>query len=452
MTIESGLYHPDHYDRARPVPSYWAATAGPEPEGPAPLAGDREAEVAILGGGYTGLSAAHHLAAEHGIRAVVLEAGSVGWGASGRNGGFCFLGGTKLGYAALAQRHGLADAKLLFEAQKASVALVRDLARSEGIDVQAAGEGEFLVAHRPGRWHALESRAAEVRRLFGERWPLWRKAEMEERLMRSPEAHGCLVVPHGFGLHPLRYARGLAAAAARRGAVVCPGTPVTAWRRDGGRHLLATPRGTVRARRLLVATNGYPPEGLDPSLRGRVLPALSSVLVTRPLSEAERRDQGWTRPALVADSRNLLFYLRLLPDGRLLFGARGGLDASPAAFAARRAWMERRLGEKFPAWRGVAVEHAWWGLVCLARDRLPHLGWLDGDGRSTLAAMAYHGGGVALATLFGRAAAALLAGRDPDPPLPACVLRPPPRFPLPGLRLAYLRAAYAGYRLKDEWA
>ena len=112
--------------------------------------------------------------------------------------------------------------------------------------------------------------------------------------------------------------------------------------------------------------------------------------------------------ALIADTRRLLFYIRLLRDGRLLFGSRGGLDASPAAFAARRAWMERRLGEIFPAWRGVAIEHAWWGLVCLARDLLPHLGWLD-EGRTVLGAWAYHGGGTGFGTMFGRAAAARLA-------------------------------------------
>jgi glycine/D-amino acid oxidase-like deaminating enzyme len=450
MTIESSLYHPEHYERARPVPSYWAATAGPEPTGVAPLAGDLAAEVAILGGGYTGLSAAYHLVKEHGVRAVVLEAGPIGWGASGRNGGFCILGGTKRGYAALAQRFGLAEAKRLFDAQRAAVALVRALAGQEGIDVEATGEGQHLVAHRTSRWHALESISAEVQRLFGERWPLWRKAEMEERLLRSPVAHGCLVIPHGFGLHPLRYARGLAAAAVRHGATVCPETPVTAWQTVGGEHRLATPRGIVRAPRLLIATNGYTPEGLSPSLHGRVLPALSNILVTRPLSEAEREAQGWTRSALIADTRNLLFYIRLLRDHRLLFGARGGFDASPAAFGSRRAWMERRLGEWFPAWRGVEVEHAWWGLVCLARDLLPHLGWLDEEKR-TLAALAYHGGGVAMATLFGRAAAVRLAGREPDPPLPGFTETPPPRFPLPGLRLTVLRAAYAGYHAIDEW-
>ena len=450
MTLESGLYHGSHYDRSRPVGSYWEAVGGAEPDGAAPLQGDLTVDVAIVGGGYTGLSAAYHLAREHGIDAAVLEAGRIGWGASGRNGGFCGLGGSKLGYGPMARRFGVPAAARFFAAQKAGVALVRSLAAEEAINVEPTGEGEHYLAHRTSRWHELENLSATVQRLFGERWPLWRKPELEERLLRSPEAQGCLVVPHYFGLNPLRYVRGLARAAVSKGAKVHAQTLVTSWQRAGGRHVLATPGGTVTAGKVLFATNGYTPEGLAPALHGRLLPALSSIIVTRPLSAAEQAAQGWTKPALIADSRKLLFYIRLLRDGRLLFGARGGTAASPKAFARQRAWMERRLGEKFPAWRGVEIEHAWWGLVCLAQDLLPHLGWLDED-CTTLGAWAYHGSGVSFATMFGRAAAARLAGRKPDPPLPDFLLTAPPCFPAPGLRLLALRAAYLGYGLQDEW-
>lgn len=450
MTIEAKLYHPRHYDRSLPVGSYWEATAGPAPSSLVPLAEEARAEVAIIGGGYTGLSTAYHLAKLHGLSAVVLEAGPIGWGASGRNGGFCGLGGSKIGYGTMAQRYGLDEAKRFFEAQKAGIALVQAIAEAEGFDIEPTGKAEHYLAHKPSRWHELENRAATMQRLFGERWALWRKPELEERLLRSPEAHGCLVVPHYVGVHPLRYVRGLAGAAARHGARVHPESPVTRWTREGGKHRLATPGGSVIADRVLVATNGYTPEGLDPRLAGRVLPALSCILVTRPLTPAEKDAQGWREPAMIADTRQLLFYIRLLRDGRLLFGARGGTDASPEAFEARQAWMRRRLGEKFPAWRDVPIEHAWWGLVALAQDLLPHLGWLDED-RRTLAALAYHGSGVSFATMFGRAAAAVLAGREPDPPLPRFLLTPPPRFVVPGARILALRAAYAGYMLQDEY-
>lgn len=236
MTIESNLYHPEQYARDRPIDSYWAATGGPEPAGTNGLEGDLTTEVAVIGGGYTGLSAAYHLARDHGMEVTVLEAGPIGWGASGRNGGFCGLGGSKLSYGVMAQRYGVPAAAQFFAAQKAGVALVRDIAAGERIDIEPTGVGEHYVAHRPSRWHELEKVAGTVQRLFGERWPLWRRAEMEERLLRSPEAHGCLVVPHYFGLHPMRYVRGLAAAASRHGARICARTQVVAWQQDGARH------------------------------------------------------------------------------------------------------------------------------------------------------------------------------------------------------------------------
>jgi glycine/D-amino acid oxidase-like deaminating enzyme len=182
-----------------------------------------------------------------------------------------------------------------------------------------------------------------------------------------------------------------------------------------------------------------------------VLPALSSIVVTRPLSEAERAAHRWTEPCLLADTRTLLFYIRLLRDGRLLFGSRGGTDASPPAFAERKAWMAERLNEKFPRWAGVRLDYAWWGFVALAADRLPHLAPLADDPGVWWAGL-YHGGGVAMGTWFGRAAAARLAGGREDPPLPDFVTTPPPRFPLAALRVWMLRAAYLRYGRSDERA
>ena len=206
-----------------------------------------------------------------------------------------------------------------------------------------------------------------------------------------------------------------------------------AWERTGAGHRLRTPTGTVTAERVVVATNGYTPEDLDPALAARTLPALSSILVTRPLTPAEQAAHRWTRPALLADSRDLLFYIRLLRDGRLLFGARGGTDASPAAFEGRVRWMRKRLAEKFPAWRDVGIDHAWWGLVCLARDLAPHLGWLDPE-RRTLAALAYHGGGVAFLD-HARPRRGRGPGRQGARPAPAG-LRPYPAAALPAAGLA----------------
>jgi glycine/D-amino acid oxidase-like deaminating enzyme len=447
----STLYHPALYDTATPVPSYWEESAGPWAGGHfAPLSGEVEAELAIIGGGYTGLSAAYHLGALHGVPALVLEAGALGWGASGRNGGFCCLGSAWLSHAAMARRFGEAETARYVRATREAVELVSAIAATEGIALDAQGEGTLTIAHRPSRLRALAEEAEAIARLGGGPTALWSKAELEAKGFRSTEAFGAMHQSVGFGLHPLKLCRGLAEAAARRGARLCPHSPVTQWRREGGRHLLVTPEGAVRARRVIIATNGFTRDELHPALAGTLLPALSNIVVTRPLSAAELAAQGMHTEMPASDTRGLLFYVRLLPDRRFLFGARGGLDASPASMAAQRAFLEARLGALFPAWRGIETTHAWRGPVCLSARLCPHLAVLEDDG-TVCCALAYHGAGVAMANWAGRAVAALALGlAGAKEAIPAVLAQPPRRWPLPRYRLLWLRLAYLGFRVKDS--
>jgi gamma-glutamylputrescine oxidase len=244
--------------------------------------------------------------------------------------------------------------------------------------------------------------------------------------------------------------RGLAAAALRRGATLAAHSPVVEWRRDGTEHVLVTPRGAVRARRVVMATNGYTPEALHPFFRGRVLPATSNIVVTRPLTAAEWRDVGMLTTQVYADTRKLLFYWRRLPDDRLLFGGRAGLTDSPAAQRRCRERLQAAVIAKWPVLRGVAIEYFWSGKVCLSYDLMPHVGTVEGD-PSVAYALAYQGSGVAMSTYCGGLVADLLAGKDVprDTPLTAT---PIPRFPLPLLRPAYLAGAYVVYGVKDRWA
>ncbi len=446
----SQLYPPAVYDAARPVPSYWEATAGPPPADCTPLDGAATAEVAIIGGGYTGLSAALHLARDHGIEACVLEAGAPGWGASGRNGGFCCVGGAKLSYGAMIRRFGVEETRRFRRAQLDAIAAVRETVAAEGLDVEMTGSGAIEVAHRPGRMAELRAMRDMLRDVFGERAELWSREELAERAYAGPEAHGALLEPDGFGLHPLKYARGLARAAIARGAKIHGRSRVVAWRREGTGHVLETAGGVLRARRVLVATNGFAPEGLHPVTTGRVLPAFSNILTTRPLDDAELAAQGWRTDCPVNDVRHLVFYFRLLPGRVFMFGARGGTSGTPASEARRRAWMERRFARMFPAWAEIPFTHFWRGLIAIARDRIVHVA-RHPDDPTVHYAMAYHGNGVSFATWAGRAVAADIAGRPEAVPVPPLVARPIPRFPLPGLRRLYLRAAYAAFHVADEW-
>jgi glycine/D-amino acid oxidase-like deaminating enzyme len=266
--------------------------------------------------------------------------------------------------------------------------------------------------------------------------------------LRGPSAHGALRFGAAFGLHPLKYARGLAAATARRGVALCARSPVVAWSKADGWHVLATPAGTVRARRVVVATNGYTSDRLHAYFAGRTLSAASNIIVTRPLTPGEWEAVGMRTTQVYSDTRSLLFYWRRLPDDRLLYGGRGGIVETPRALAGRRAWLEAAVAKRFPVLQGIGSEYFWWGKVCLPYDMTPHVNTVDADS-SVAYALGYTGTGVAMATFCGGLAADLVAGREipRDTPLTSRGLA---RFPFPALRRLYLAAAYAVYRVKDR--
>lgn len=447
------LYHDHAYDFTRPAPSWWEASAG-APVETNDLAAEENVscDIAIIGGGYTGLSAAYHLVRDHGADVRVLDAGKPGWGASGRNGGFCGPGATKLSRDQMIRRYGVEAAKAFGAMQREAVDLVAELLEKENIDADKTGDhGEICFAHKPSRVAGLIEEAKTPDEMFPFETSFLDRGDCRALGIAGPEVYGGLLMKGPFGLHPLKYCQGLARAAQRHGAVLHHDARVDGWRRDGVDHVLSTANGDVRAKKVIVGTNGYTAEDLHPALGGTLLPTLTNILVTRPLTLEERQAQGWTATDIAFDTRKLLHYVRLLPDGRFLFGGRGGWDASPEGVNERRQLMIRQFNRMFPAWAGVEFTHFWNGFVCVTYDRVVHIGFLDDD-PTMIAALAYHGSGVATATWNGRLAARLAAGNiSLDDAAPLMMRGAPPRFPVPWLRKTYLKAAYAGYGLKDEW-
>ncbi|MEO1199578.1 MAG: FAD-binding oxidoreductase [Pseudomonadota bacterium] len=443
------IYDTSVFDTSKPVESWWEASAPPFRKNFARLDRSVTCDVAIIGAGFTGLNAALALARDHGLDVRVLEAGHIGWGASGRNGGFCANPGTKLSWTEVASRYGRDEAIKLNTAQEEAIAHVRSVLDRYGIDAETHSDrGELCLAHTREEAEVLPDEAKVIEDLFGRKPTLYRKEELRQLGADSPDFHGGMLLPWGFALHPLRYLRGLADAAADAGVALHPHSEVTGVALNDGSHRLRTANGEIWAKHLIVATNGYTAETIPPWIAGRLLPAMSSILVTRPLTDDEQAAQGWTCDLMAYDTRSLLHYFRKLPDGRFLFGGRGGVSGKPASRAKFLKRLRQQFDEMFPALRDVETTHQWSGHVCITRKRAPFVGTINGH-ETAWAGLAFHGSGVAMGSWTGRTLAGLVAGTETTADLPAVMRDAPPKFLFPALRPLYLSAVYALYQRHD---
>lgn len=431
-----GPLDPLIYDASRPVASWWEASAPPW-GGPAMLDRDLAADVAIIGGGYAGLACAARLA-ELGLGSVVLEGGPIGWGASGRNAGIVGLRSDKLSDAAMLRRYGAEEAGRYIAACVEGNHRVHAFCREAGLADCVQGDAELWLAHSARTAIAIERETA-AHGVALEHLP------PEDAV--SIRRHGGLLIRPGFGIDPLRLVRALADHAAALGARVCPRSEVIRWERAGLRHRLVTAAGSVSADRVVLATNGFTPDGLSRRFDGRAVPVISNIGVTRVLTDEEHAALAWLGDRPSADSRNLLSYFRLLPEGRFLLGMRGDLRGSAAGAVRMRRAVEARIARQFPALAGVDLTHFWRGPICATARLTPSVG-LTPDDRGIGFAFGWHGSGINGAQLGGRLLAEVLAGQ-PAAHIPAPLRGLAPRLPLAGLRPLYVGAAQGLLGLAD---
>ncbi|SOF00608.1 Glycine/D-amino acid oxidase [Burkholderia sp. OK233] len=370
----------------------------------APLTGRRSVNVCIMGGGLAGLSTALGLA-ERGVADIaVLEAEQVGFGASGRNGGFVF-GGYSLDCADLLKTLGPARARELYALTTDAVDLMRQRIQRYRIDCDVTDAGVILA-----NWFDEPARLDTQRRLmrdsFGVEWEPVAAAELASQLKTS-RYHGGLFERNAFHFHPLKYVLGVAGAAANAGVQIHEKSPVVRFEPDGAGFVVHTPEGALEARHVVMAGGGYA-RNVYAQVERAVLPIATYVMATEPLG-ARLKDAMDTRAA-VYDTRFAFDYYRPLPDTRILWGGRISIrDRAPDVIARL---LQRDLLKVYPQLHDVRIEHAWGGLMSYARHKMPQIG------RSTDGvwyAVGFGGHGMAPTTVSGELLAAAISGERPVP-------------------------------------
>ena len=349
--------------------SYWQATMPAIPDRRGVELPDT-ADVVVIGGGLTGLSAARR-SAELGATTVLVDGERIGWGASTRNGGMCHPG-FKHSLGELCAEHGTERGTALYRESIAAYEHVRDLC-STRIDADFVRSGHVVLASAPSHAAGFASSAAALARVD---MPAHVVAREDLRTEIGSDAFwGGLVVERSAGLHPGKLTAGLARLAEEAGVRLVEGVRALRVRRQAdGRSVVETSRGAILARHVIAATNGYT-GAVTPSLRRRLLPIRSYIIVTEPLA-ADLAASVLPRGRMAFDTKSFLFYWRLTPDNRVLFGGRASMW--PTTIARTAAILQRSMVEVHPQLRGTRVTQAWGGNVAFTFDRMVHAGRADG--------------------------------------------------------------------------
>jgi glycine/D-amino acid oxidase-like deaminating enzyme len=413
---------------------------------PIGTAGDfpERVDVVVIGAGYTGLSAARTLA-KRGVTVAVLEANTIGWGASSRNGGMV-LTGMKLDVGTLAKRYGMELTRRMYADSLASIDLVEQIVREETIACDFSRCGHLEVACKQSHFDSYARSAEVIAKEFNHELRIVPRRHLGAEI-GSSIYFGGMVDETSAGINPARYVSGLAGAALKAGACIYENARVqeiaSTTQNGVGGFDIKTANGNIFSREVLVATSGYT-SSATPALQKKIIPIGSFIITTERLPESLAKELS-PRNRMIYDSKHYLYYYRLTPDNRMLFGGRAAFFPETKNTIRRSADILRRgMVKVFPQLRDAKVEHAWGGTLDFCFDTMPHAGQLDGIHY----ALGYAGHGVAMATYLGQKMAEKICGSSDEIPYAAI---PFPGAPL-GLyngRPRFLPFAGAYYKVLD---
>jgi glycine/D-amino acid oxidase-like deaminating enzyme len=445
----NNIYHSDIYQFNTPVSSYWEDVSS-ENLNLEKLTKDINSETVVIGGGYTGLLCAINLIENHNLDVILVEAGKVGWGASSRNAGFNCLPPSKMSFKKMQSIYGNEETKKFFKNSVEGSNYTRDIIKEYKIDCDVTGDNNFVVAHHKNKFEQIKEQAEVYKSEFGIETKIYSKDEFNEIGHGGTEQFGAFSYKPGFAINPLKFVNGIAKHALSKKLKIFEYTKVDQIDKENGLYTLKTKEGSIRSKKIVVATNGFYQEGLIPQMDGRILPVISNVIVTRKLNEDEINNHNFKTFAPIANTKNLLYYYRKLPDNRILFGTRGDLSGSDQSNLVMAKKMEKFLKDIFPNWSNVTIDYNWRGLIALSQKLTPSIGKIENE--EIYYGFGYNGVGVSAAPWTGKQLSKLVFSSNSKVLDISKIYKGLPRkFIFPQLRTFYFKLAVWFYAIKDKF-
>ena len=442
------LYHSDIYKFNTPVKSYWEETSN-EKLNLEKLTKNINCEIVVVGGGYTGLLCAINLIENYNLDVILIEAGKIGWGASSRNGGFCSFPPIKTSFKKLQKIYGKEETKKFFRNVVEGSNYTKDIISNYNIDCDVTGESNFIVAHHPNKFKQIKEQAEVYKSEFGIETELYSKEEFNKFGHGGNEQFGALSYKPGFAINPLKFVNGITKYALSKKLKIFEHTLVDKINKNNGYYILKSKEGSVKAKKVVVATNGFYQEGLVPQLNSRILPVISNIIVTRKLTDKEIDLHNFKTFSPIVNTKNLLYYYRKLPDNRILFGTRGDYIGSDQSNLDRAKIMEKFFKNIFPDWANISIDYNWRGLIAMSQKLTPSIGKIENE--EIYYGFGYHGVGVSSAPWTGYQLSKLVfSSNSKNLNISKIYKGLPKKFIFPKLRIFYFRLAVLFYNIKDK--
>ena len=442
------IYHSDIYKFNETVNSYWEDNSN-QNFNLEKLTKDIKCEIVVIGGGYTGLLCAINLIENYNLDVILLEAGKIGWGASSRNGGFCSFPPMKASFKKLQKIYGKEETKIFFKNSVEGSNYTKDIISNYNIDCDVTGESNFIVAHHPNKFKKIREQAEVYKNEFNIETQIYSKKEFGSIGHGGTEQFGALSYKPGFAINPLKFVNGIAKYALSKKLKIFEHSLIEKIDKNNGSYTLRAKEGSVNAKKVVVATNGFYQEGLVPQMNSRILPVISNIIVTRKLTKNEIDLHNFKTFSPITNTKNLLYYYRKLPDNRILFGTRGDFIGSDQSNLDRSKIMEKFFKNIFPDWSNISIDYNWRGLIAMSQKLTPSIGKLENE--EIYYGFGYHGVGVSAAPWTGKQLSKLVfSSNSKDLNISKIYKGLPKKFLFPKLRTFYFKLAVLFFNIKDK--